>query len=234
VGDSVSAGWRDQVLQQLDASAEAFTLPGIPNEYLAQAAQRLTVFRGDDEWLLVFQIVGWSKREDAFENLVTAYGNKVEDPGSIKLAEPVVTGPGGKSPWAEDGNFLLDVEHLEFEIRGRSHTLEPTAEDLRAAGVDDDTMPAPARVIRLIAHKFHDELFLSHAELLEACERADAKLDVFLEVDGWVQPDLVEGEKPSEMPCLQSLAEAVEAGDASRFSCPKSDWNTHWSGLDDD
>jgi hypothetical protein len=225
------AEWRDEILEQLDRSAELFMFPGLPNEYFAIARQRLTAFRSDDEWLLVFEVVGWGIKQAAFENLVTAFGNRLEQPGGIQKDVIVVTGPGGESPFDEHDELRLDLHDLHVAIRGHAHRLRPSEADLRAAGVDDEAMPAPARAIRLLAHTYPDEVLLSDDELLEACGRAGSGLERLLQLDGWRAPNLLESEKPSDVECLRSLAEAVAAGAADRYSCPEADWNTHWAGA---
>jgi hypothetical protein len=223
--------WRDEILEQLDRSAELFMFPGLPNEYFALARQRLTAFRSEDEWLLVFEVVGWGIKQAAFENLITAFGNQLETPGGMQKSVVVVTGPGGASPWDEQEKFTLDLADLAVAIRGHEHRLRASDADLRAAGIDDESMPAPAKVIRLLAHEFRDEPFLSDEELLEACGRANSGLERFLQLDGWRIPDLLESEKPSDVECLRSLADALASGDAGRYTCPEAEWNTHWAGA---
>jgi hypothetical protein len=221
---------RDELLAQLDESAQLFMYPGLPNEYFALADMRLTAFRSDDEWLVVFETVGWSIRETGFDDLVFAFGNEVAKPG-LQTAVPVVTGPGGESPWADDGEFRLDLHDLHVVVRGEEHELQPTDGDLQNAQVDDESMPEPARVIRLLAAKLPGALFLPDDELLEICGRAG--LERLLQVDDWRQPDLIEDEQPSDIGCLRSLGDAVEAGDASRYECPEGQHNTHWTNWED-
>lgn len=220
--------WREEILAQLDRAAELFTYPGLPNEYFALAAQRVTAFRGPDEWLLVFQVVGWGIRQAAFENLVIAFGNHLENPGAVQADVVVVTSPGGESPFDDRDELRLGLEHLVVEIRGHRHELRPTLEQLRAAGVDGADMPGPARVVRLLAHEFAGEMFLADAELLVACGRDAVGLERLLELDAWRQPDLVALEQPSDIACLRSLADALATGDADRYTCPEQEWNTDW------
>jgi hypothetical protein len=219
-----------QLLEQLDEAAELFAFPGLPNSYFDLAGTRLTVFRSDDEWLAVFQTVGWANREARFEDLVTAYGNSLSKVGLQKAVE-VVTGPDGEAPVSQDDDFVLDIHDLKVEVRGKAHELSPTDADLSAAEVDVDSMSEPARVIRLLAHQLGDELFLSDDELLELTGRADAGLKPFIHADGWRQPDLVDDEVPSGLDCLRSLAEAIESGDADRYDCPEP--NSHWINWED-
>jgi hypothetical protein len=223
--------WRDEVLEKLDAAAELNMFPGQPNEYFALADMRMTAFRSDEEWLLVFEVVGWAKREFAFENQLTAFGNRLDQPKFT--AVEVVTKPGSDNPWADDGAFELDTSDLQFAVRGKSQSLKPTAADWRAAGVEDESMPQPARVIRLLADQFSRELFLSNDELLEAAGRSGSDLTPFLQEQHWRQPDIYEDERPSDVVCFQSLATALAEGDPSCYECSKSEWNTHWSNWED-
>jgi Family of unknown function (DUF7003) len=227
----VTAAWRDEILEQLDQSAELFMYPGLPNEYFDLAAQRLTAFRADDEWLLVFEVVGWGKKQAAFENLITAFGNRLEQPGALVKDELVVTAPGGEPPFDERDDLRLDLHDLDVEIRGKQRRLKPSAADLRAAGVDDESMPTPARVIRLLAHAFPQDPFLSDDELLEAAGRQGHGLERLLQLDGWRAPDLLESEMPSDVDCQRSLADAVATGDADRYACPEAEWNTRWADV---
>jgi hypothetical protein len=104
---------------------------------------------------------------------------------------------------------------------------------LATARVDDDSMPAPARVIRLVASEAGEDLFLTDQELLDAAGRGDSDAELFVRSDGWRQPDIYASERPSEMDCFRSLANALAEGDRSLFACPESDWNTHWSNWEE-
>jgi hypothetical protein len=73
------------------------------------------------------------------------------------------------------------------------------------------------------------ELFLRDDELLRAAGRHLSGVQLLLRLTAWKHPDISGGETPSQNPCFQSLARAVAANDATAYSCPEAEYNTHWS-----
>lgn len=71
-------------------------------------------------------------------------------------------------------------------------------------------MPNEAKIIRFLISAIPDELYFTTDELLKICGREHCNLEEFITLGDWSHPDLVNGEKPSEIPCFQSLAEALE------------------------
>jgi len=72
----------DDVLEQLDADwgADAFDVQPIDSHYRA-ADNRLTVFRSDARWVLLFEQVVYNVGEDAFERRLFAHGNALDAEG---------------------------------------------------------------------------------------------------------------------------------------------------------
>jgi hypothetical protein len=229
-----SGEWEKEILEKLDEAAEQFMFPGPPNEYYPHADLRLTAFRSPSEWLLVFEVPLFSRKDNEFQTVVSAYGNKLEEQ-NYQGHDVLVTGPEGSSLW-DDDEFVLDKFDFEVEVDGKARHFKPSQADYEKAEIDtgDETMEDPLQVLRFIAHKSPDSMFLSDDRLLEIVERSDADLKRFLKLDDWQQPDPVEEERPSDLECWRSLAKALAENDKKLYSCPKKSFNTHWTNWRDE
>lgn len=222
--------WDDEILRQLDGAAQEYDFPMLDNAYLRNAGIRLTVFRSSQEWLLVFQELAVSNRH-GFVNVVSAYGNRIAQPGTQEAVTLAAEGEGRM--WTEDGRFLLDPSNYKIMLRSGERHFRPSIEDYRRAGIElGANMPDAARVLRLLAAEAPEELYLADDELLKTCGREDAGLSRFLQLDGWRHPDLANDEMPSDNECFRSLARALSGGNPDLYACPKISWNTHWSNWE--
>jgi len=55
------------------------------------------------------------------------------------------------------------------------------------------------------------------------------ELRVFLQLYNWYHPDYRHQEKPSDSPCLRSLAKALANDNPLLYECPEAMSNIHWS-----
>jgi hypothetical protein len=218
-----------QILRQLDRYASEFDFPMLDNAYVELADMRLTAFRNASEWLIVFEDVGVFQ-EHTFMNTVSAYGNRVQEPGTQLGVDDIITPASDHPIWDDDGNFLLDPANFEVVINGQARRFTPSREEYERAGVDvDSDVPDAVKILRLLTFLMPDQFFLSDARLLEICGRGDSSLKRFLQLDDWRHPDIAAGELPSESVCLRNLATAIAEDDAGSYSCPEEMFNTHWS-----
>jgi len=61
-------GWYRTILEQLDDYAKEYDFPMLNNCYFDFTDIHLTVFRNSEEWLIVFEEIGVSKKTYAFTN----------------------------------------------------------------------------------------------------------------------------------------------------------------------
>ena len=93
-----------QILEDLDKHAKEFNFPVLDNAYVEFAGARLSAFRGARDWLIAFEVLGFSVKEVMFVNDLYAYGSCVAREGFISEQIPFTS-------TAE--NPLFDVETNE-------------------------------------------------------------------------------------------------------------------------
>jgi hypothetical protein len=221
--------WKHEILSQLDQHASSYDFPVLDNIYYQHAVIRLSAFRSPEEWLVTFQWIAVFQ-ERSLMDTVFAYGNKIPNPGLQFGDEDMIAAPTSELFWDEHGGFGLDKFDFELLIRGRSFHFTPTVEDYRHAGIDPYANDSAAvQILRLLTWKIPNELFMEDRLLLDACSRQGAHLENLLQLDEWHDPNITQGEIPSQSPCFQSLAEALAQGDPTFYKCPSELINTHWS-----
>ena len=101
--------------------------------------------------------------------------------------------------------------------------------DLDALVSGDGVLDRIIHVMRVLCHRLPPEnLFYSPRVLLEYVARPPS-LPLFLDLGDWCNPGLGAIDKPSDSPCLRSLAGALASNRPEEYSCPRELVNTHWS-----
>ncbi|GAB3735727.1 hypothetical protein GCM10027598_62130 [Amycolatopsis oliviviridis] len=219
------------IIPLLDEHAKSYDFPVLNNEDIDLAGVRLTAFRGEDEWLVVFEEIEVFRRQ-RFANGVFAYGNKIAKSGSQGSDDLILGEPLGSPPlWDDTGNFLLDPE--DFRIRachsGNEYHFTPSPREYERAGiVPDNHEHDAAKILRFLVNEIPAELYATDDRLLRTCGKTEP-LARFTQLTGWRHPDVIDDELPSDSPCLQSLAAALIADDPAIYECAPEQWNTHWS-----
>lgn len=219
--------WDKEILSQMDREAADYKFPMLNNAYLRGADIRLIAFSSTFEWLIIFQQIGVMEECD-FVNVVSAYGNRLEKPGTQKVVRLVDSPPGGRIR-DERGHLNLNMWDFTIAIKNDIMHLTPNKEDYTASKVEvDGDAPPSAMILRLLSVLIPEKLFLSDEELLKICRREEADLKKFLQLEDWCHPDVADDERPSQSPCLRSLALAIAMNDVNLYRCPISSFNTHW------
>jgi hypothetical protein len=223
----------DEVLQILDEGAKTYDFPVLDNDYFYFGKEKLILFRSSNEWLIVFQELSYSIKAGSFVTKVTAFGNKLNENGTLLIKE-TISEEFNTEMFDADGNFTLNPLHFKVVINGVDREFIPIRNDYQKIGIDieDDQMPNEAKIIRYLSYIIPNDLFFSNDELLEICGRKDSNIRVFMELEDWSHPDLINDELPSENLCFQSIAKALEENDKNLYNCPKEEYNTHWSNWE--
>lgn len=218
----------EDILSTFDKYAESFNFPMMDNPDFINADIRLSSYRSDSEWLIIFQEIVYSPGAQDFLNLISAFGNRVKPNGLVK-GETVISPKKGASLFGEDGSFLLDLSDFEVEVYKTLERFQPKGTDYRRAKVGPRSeMPKPVKFLRLVASMAQTSLFLPDDALLRICHRART-LGLFLQMEDWHHPNIAGDERPSDSLCLQSLAKALAENTPSAYRCPERSRNTHWS-----
>jgi hypothetical protein len=225
---SISTGWKSEILSQLDKAALEYQFPIFNNVNYPAAGMRLTAFRDDAEWLIVFEKVAYSDAEGTFLNMIYAYGNKLAKPGfQAQSVRRVVKEVPSDPIWDDEMNFLLDMSNFSLLINGSIRQFSPSEDIYNKAKINlNDDSDSALKVLRLIMYFIPDEVFSNDDELLAACNRAN--IPKFIQLNEWHHPDVLKGELPSHSVCFQTLAQAIAENKIELFSCPE-EINTHWS-----
>jgi hypothetical protein len=219
------------ILEQMDNYAKSFDFPTLNNWHWRMGKARLTSFLGADEWLVVFEVVGFDVKSYAFENVIYAYGNKIDKPG-FQTGIDVLEQPPDKPFEDDEGNTLINLSNFSVIIKGEERHFSPTAEDYVHAGILPHLEMEPAaKVLRWLCFLLPDEFLLTDAEILHLLQRPE--LDRFLQLNEWAHPDVAAEELPSQNPCMRSLAKAIAQREPALYECPEDKMNTHWSNWPD-
>jgi uncharacterized protein DUF7003 len=227
-----SSGWESEILKQLDKYYEDLEFPLPRNANYPMADVRLTAFRNQSEWLIVFEVIAAAISQGWFQDMIFAYGNRVKAPGLL-TAENVVQAAPGYPIRDADGRFILNLDHFEVLIRGQKRDFSPSKEDFRKAGLQSQgKMPGPIYFLRLLVSLCPGDLFLPKEELLKRIRKSE--LQTFMQLDDWHHPDLAADEPPSRNSCFQSLASALAKDDPDLYSCSPTKFNTQWTDWEVD
>ena len=224
--------WEAQVVNQWEKSAKQGLFPYLStDEHGVFAGARLTTFRSNKEWLVVFELPAYVGEAGAFIDRIYAYGNKVKQ--HVHWIEFLCPPPGDVV--GSDQDWLPDLFDFRALLHGRLHRFTFTLEDYARAGVDLDepiskspAMDRKAQVLRLLIYLYPKKMFLPESRLLEAVSRPTT-LSLFLQTHEWQHPDPRAGETPGNSPCLRSLAQALAHNRPGLYRCPRDMVNTHWS-----
>lgn len=229
-----------QILRILDDCAEKASFPMLDNGYAYLAATRLSLFRSDSDWAMVFEVFGHSPRSGAPDLMVQTIASRLHDrdePSRYRTKEAyrryLEANPHSDSRFffRVDGEFQEDeyYEHVSPKastvvVRGVTLPLPPLAA-YAAHGIEIEQAPRVQvfELCRLLA-AMHRELVLATAT--ERKVSVLPEMRTLLVLDAWRHPDLAGGETPSGLVTFQSLAEVLANGDASVYTPEEP--NTHW------
>lgn len=204
--------WYFEIISQLDNAAQEYKFPAFDNVNYPAADMRLTAFRDDSEWLILFEKLVFSRAESAFLSMIHAFGNKILSPGlQSNSAYEVITATPGCPLWDNEMNFLIDLFNITLRIKGEVRTFEVTPDDYREAHVNlKDNSPPEFKVLCLLVNLMKGQLFRSDNDLLRACNRSN--LEKVVQLDDWHHPDVYNNVLPSKCDFFQKFAQSISDG----------------------
>jgi len=199
------------ILNFLDNAFEQGEMPCFGNMNIDYVSPRLSVYRNQDKWLLLFNsIVWWPAAE-----------------GLMAMVETVGTGVIGKQGFDDDRTFapgrieMNDTQDRILSITVRGEAVDPSVltiqpnYDLQA---DYEFWAAVA-----LAEKYKERLLASEAEIARFIPLGFKHL---LTIDEWDHPDW--DTPPSRTATFPALADILITADPSLWK-PVAAPNTHWS-----
>jgi len=200
------------------------------NAYLQYGAARLTAFRSPTDWLVVFEVLGFSIREIQFVNDLYAYGSCLELGGLIGEEIPFASTP--ELPIFDPGTneCIADWKGWAISIGDKVVRFSPSPDEYAAAGIRIKGNSGPQTLtetdlLRYAVFHLGEQLFLKDSVLLSHVPKCKG-LSKFLQTREWQHPNVAGGEKPSENIAIQSLIHALAKEDPSLFDPgrPNTDW----------
>lgn len=220
-----------QILADLDKHAAEFNFPVLDNAYVDYAAARLTAFRSETDWLLVFEVLGFSTREVQFVDDLYAYGSCVPREGFIGEEVPFMAS--AKQPLFDPATnaFVADWRQWTIDRKGKEVSFSPTLDEYRKAGVliaQDATSGQWQEIdlLRFLVYRLGEDLFLSDRELLARVPNCGT-MPVFIRSQQWQHPDISGEECPSKSISMRTLMDALSSRNPTVFA--EGHPNTHWS-----
>ena len=161
-----------QILEDLDKHASEFNFPVLDNAYIEFAAARLNAFQGVKDWLIVFEVLGFSTKETEFVDDLYAFGSCVEREGVV--GEEIPISASSKQPLfdTETNQCIADWSHWLIRVGNEEMSFSPTREEYADAGIVIDREPgrgslSEIELLRFLVHRLGKErFFLSDEDLL--------------------------------------------------------------------
>jgi hypothetical protein len=224
---------RVQILQDFDKHASEFNFPMFDNAYVEYAAARLSAFQGVRDWLIVFEVLGFSTREGEFVDDVYAYGSSCTgNQGFIAAEIPLSSSPDLPLFDAETNGCIADWSRWSIKLGDQEMSFSPSREDYSRAGIALDRAPGRAtlreiELLRFLVHSLgKDRFFMRDARLLSHFPKCK-DLKKFVQTTEWKHPDIANEERLSENIPIRTLVEALVNRNPSLFK--QGIPNTHWS-----
>ena len=231
------------ILKVLDQCAESFTFPMLDNGYIYPAAPRLSLLRSPQDWAMVIEVFGFSPRAILPDISVYTFASRLHNPptpdrfvtreayerylknnpnNEMGSAFPIAEGP-----WLdqEDGEFL--AEHATtVAVRGTPISIPP-ANTFQQYKISPKYLPRVhvAELCRYLADIEREKILCATEERRI---NVPPEMEQILQLEEWHHPNLVIGERPSQVETFRQLADVLAKGDTKlyRHSEPP---NTHWS-----
>lgn len=227
----------ESILNQFDEAAKEFVFPMLDNGYVYPADVRLTIYRNDEDWLMIIEVVGaYSPRASgcgSFQNCLHLFGSRLNRKPGTKdddFLYPVESHP-DDSLFADVYDWNLRPEARALELRGKRVAFDPSIEALAAKGIKLIESPDidPPAVLRSLLPEHRNLLLASDEEL---AERNPLGLPEWMRLDEWNHPDLADDVLPSQSETFIMLANCIATDHKAAYQ-PTLPPNTNWRNWPD-
>lgn len=231
-----------EILAILDDEAKNFVFPMLDNGYIYPAAARLSLYRSDTDWALVFENFGYSPRAGEPDCMITTFTSR---PNGRKTSQQFVSEEAYSAYLQHnrycDQRFVQPIEDAAIYSEDYNEFVAPTATSVRlrdqnialpdrqalaAAGIEQqEDRLLVFELARYLAHLRRELVLATEAERTAHLPEG---VDLIRTFDDWRHPDLVNEEWPSATPSFRAIA-AMLAGEPCDEAAITADSNTHWS-----
>lgn len=235
------------ILKVLDQCVENGTFPMLDNGYVYLAATRLALFRSSvagplADWAIVIEVFGFSPRAQHPDTFIQTFASRLHNRDS---EASYVSADAYHNYLANNPNnetrivFPVDFESAQqtensemialgvgvVQIRGKPIAVPP-APALERCGIKLERPPSIQvfELCRYFAETTRDQVLATPDE-----QRISILPDMrrILQLEEWRHPNLLSGERPSQLQTFQQLAQVLTTGDVSLYQRSKPP-NTHW------
>lgn len=223
---------RQEILRQLDVEAESYVFPMLDNGYYYHADQKMTIFRDDKRWAILLEVLAFFNHESGLDGITTianVFGNCLTGWNDNNNFNYFASDNGIETFFTDDTIYLpyLNPEAKNILVRGQEIPIIFDRQYYKSKKVEleyEDKI-TPWEFLRgLIPDK--SNLFWVTRE--EISTKIPKDLPIFMTLDNWHHPNLVEDEKPSETETFQQLADVIMTGDKNLYNTTEIT-NTHWT-----
>ena len=223
-----------EFLAKLDKHAHEYNFPALDNAYVDFADARLSVFTNSHDWLIAFEVVGWSNKELVFGEDVYFYGNRVYPEGLRPPGRVVASWPADMPILDPASNeCIANWKEWAIIINGKRYDFKPSLEEYASAGISvsrETTGPGSIRepdILRYLVYKLGHVFFAAERELLAMVPESFTTQYLFLQTEAWQHPDVLGGEQPSKNVTLRSLMDALRERNPALLmrGSPNTDWH---------
>lgn len=218
-------------LADLDKHASEFNFPVLDNAYMEMAAARMTAFRGGDQWVIAFEVLGYSTNEGAFVNDLYAFGSSLGKEGFISSTSVMSQSPNDPMIDPLTEAWIADWEKWSIVVKGRAYQFCPSHDEYKSQGLEVASTGGPGslaenQVMRFfISKETARELFMEEPDLRRELNLS-SEMTIFVQTEDWQHPDVAGEEKPSENISIRSLLMALNHNSPGDFSRGRP--NTNW------
>jgi hypothetical protein len=179
-----------QILKDLDKHASEFNFPVLDNAYIEFAAARLSAFQSVKDWLIVFEVLGFSTREVEFVDDLYAFGSCVEKEEVVGEEIPISASPKGPLFDAETNECIADWSHWSIRVGNEEISFSPTRAEYAEAGIVIDREPgrgslSEIELLRFLVHRLGKERFFMSDEGLLSHFPMCKDLKKFVQTTQW-------------------------------------------------
>ncbi|MEY1556777.1 hypothetical protein AB3Y40_14180 [Yoonia sp. R2331] len=228
------------ILGVLDRSAEAFMFPMLDNGYVYLAASRMSLFRSDEHWAIVFEIFGFSPRAGHPDLAIVTISSKPSDrdkPSDYASDEAYNHyleynpywdmrnfWPISNDDWIDKDNPEIVSEQGEIVLRGTSLKIPQSSAYATTGVVLKEEQPTVFELCRYLAYHHREAILAVNTE-----RRVSVlpEMKQIMLLNEWHHPDLINGQFPSQTTTFQQLARVLESNAPELYSTEESA-NNHW------
>lgn len=238
---------RDDILRILDRGAEAFAFPMLDNGYVYLAATRMSLYRSEVDWALVFEVFGFSPRAGLPDLCVSTFANRLRnrDPAENYVSREAYESylaqnpnndsrffhPIAEGAWQDpESDELIATDAREILLRDQPVRI-PGADELSPFEIVLSEAPRIQvfELCRFLAAQQRERVLATPNERRVSVPE---ELTEVLRLDEWEHPDLASSARPSQCESFMQIAQVLSSGNLTAYR-PKATPNTHWRNWPD-